>query len=140
MLVESQQLGSVEVPEKAVVKFPFGIPGFPAVRQFCLLEVKQGSRFKLLQSIEQADLAFVVTDPLMEDPGYPMDLVLRLARPIGLDPEELLAVAAIVTVPPPPATPTANLLAPLAMGLKSRLGVQVVLHETSYQMRHPISK
>lgn len=140
MLVESQQLGSLEVPEEAVVTFPFGIPGFPTERQFCLMEVKPGSRFKLLQSIGRADLAFVVTDPLLEEPHYPLDLVRRLAAPIGLEPEELLGVAAIVTVPPPPATPTANLLAPLAMGLKSRLGVQVVLHETSYQMRHPISK
>ena len=140
MLVESQQLGSLEVPEDAVVHFPFGIPGFPSERQFCLVEVKAGSRFKLLQCIDRADLAFVVTDPLIEDPGYPLDLVLRLAAPIGLEPDEPLAAAVIVTVPPPPETPTANLLAPLAMGLKSRVGVQVVLHETSYQMRHPISK
>ena len=140
MLVESQQLGSIEVPEEAVISFPFGIPGFPAARQFCLVEVKPESRFKLLQSMERADLAFVVTDPLLEDQGYPLEMVQRLATPIGMDPDEPLAVAVIVTVPPPPATPTANLLAPLAMGLKSRVGVQVVLHETNYQMRHPISK
>ncbi len=140
MLVQSQQLGPLEVPEEAVVDFPFGIPGFPSERRYCLMEVKPGSRFKLLQSIGRADLAFVVTDPLTEDPGYPLELVQRMAMPIGLEPKEPLAVAAIVTVPPPPATPTANLLAPLAMGLKSRLGVQVVLHETKYEMRHPISK
>jgi len=139
-LVQSQQLGPLEVPEEAVVDFPFGIPGFPSERRYCLMEVKPGSRFKLLQSIGRADLAFVVTDPLTEDPGYPLELVQRMAMPIGLEPKEPLAVAAIVTVPPPPATPTANLLAPLAMGLKSRLGVQVVLHETKYEMRHPISK
>lgn len=140
MEIESQQLGTLQVPEEAVISFPFGIPGFPVVRQFCLVEVKPGSRFKLLQCVERADLAFVVTDPLMEDPDYPLEVVQRLAAPIGLHPEEPLAAAVIVTVPPPPATPTANLLAPVAMGLESRLGVQVVLHDSSYQMRHPITK
>ena len=140
MQVVSQQLGTFEVPQSSVVNFPFGIPGFPRDRSFCLLEVKADSRFKLLQSVEREELAFVVTDPLIEDPGYPLELVQRLALPIGLDPDEPLAVAAIVTVPAAPAAPTVNLLAPLAMGLKSQIGVQVVLHETQYQMRHDLSK
>jgi flagellar assembly factor FliW len=47
-------------------------------------------------------------------------------------------VAAIVTVPKPPARPTANLLAPLVMGKNSRVGVQIVLHESTYEVRHEL--
>ena len=136
MQIQSEPLGPLEIPEESVVTFPFGIPGFPALRKYCLLEVKQGSRFKLLQSVELPALAFVVTDPVSLDPDYPMDDVRRIYGELGLDPAQPLAIAAIVTVPGPPTRPTANLLAPLVMGLTSRVGVQVVLHDSPYQVRH----
>lgn len=136
MQVESEQLGPLEIPEEAVIHFTHGIPGFPATKDFCLVEVKPGSRFKLLQSITRADLAFVVTDPMEVDADYPMDKVHEIAQDLGLDEGEPLAIASIVSVQPPPSPPTANLMAPLVMGLQSRVGVQVVLHNSPYGVRH----
>ena len=136
MRVVSEQLGEIEIPEQSVVTFSGGIPGFPAARRFCLVEVKPGSRFKLLQSVEEPGLAFVVTDPVDLDADYPLDQVRAAAVEVGLEQDEPLAVAAIVTVPSPPGRPTANLLAPLAVGMRSRLGAQIVLHEHAYGVRH----
>jgi flagellar assembly factor FliW len=136
MRIESEQLGPLEIPEEGIVTFPFGIPGFPTASQFCLVDVKPDSIYKLLQSTTDPQLAFVVTDPLVLDPDYPLQLVQQLACEYGLEPDEALAVAAVVSVPAPPARPSANLLAPLAMGMKSRLGVQVVLHSSPYRVRH----
>lgn len=136
MHIESQQLGPLEIPEENIVTFHQGIPGFPDVHEFCLLEVRAGSRFKLLQCITKADLAFVVTDPLLVAPDYPMDTIRTLAAQMGFDPEEPIAVAAIVTVPPQPSRPTANLLAPIVMGIHSRLAVQLILNDSQYQVRH----
>jgi flagellar assembly factor FliW len=132
----SEQLGPLEIPDDSLVSFAQGIPGFPTARRFCLLEVKPGSRFKLLQNVEDPALAFVVTDPVALDPSYPLDTVRELASLLGLAKDEPMAIASIVTVPPPPRRPTANLLAPLAMGMQSRLGVQVVLHDGDYRVRH----
>ena len=134
--IDSEQLGALEIPEQALVDFPSGIPGFPAARQYCVLELKPGSRFKLLQCADDPKLAFVVTDPLVLDPGYPLDRVQRLAAPLGIEPDEPLAAACIVTVHPRPRPPTANMLAPLAMGLRTRVGGQVVLHDSAYRVRH----
>jgi flagellar assembly factor FliW len=138
MRIESQQLGTLEIPAESTVEFLHGIPGFPRANSFCLIEVRPGSRFKLLQCTHIADLAFVVTDPLLVAPDYPLPVVQELASHHGLEIDEPLAVAAIVTVPPPPARPTANLLAPLAMGMRTRRGVQVVLHDSPYQVRHAL--
>jgi flagellar assembly factor FliW len=138
MRVESQQLGTLEIPEDAAIRFPQGILGFPKDRTFCLLEVKPGSRFQLLQSTEDSNLAFVVIDPLTVDPGYPLAAVRELAAQAGLAPDEQIGVAAIVTVAPPPARPTVNLMAPLALGLRTRQGLQVVLHAGQYQVRHAL--
>jgi len=138
MRVESQQLGTLEIPEESIVTFPLGIPSFPDALHFCLLEVRAGSRYRLLQCTDRPDLAFVVIDPLLVDPAYPLDDVRGAAADLGLKPDEPLAVAVIVTVPRPPGRPTANLLAPIAMGLRSRIGAQVVLHDSPYRVRHAL--
>ena len=138
MRIDSQQLGSLEIPEESTILFPSGIPSFPGARRFCLLDVRPGSRFRLLQCTEQTDLAFVVIDPLLVDAAYPLDQVRQAAAASGIEPDEPLAVAAIVTVPRPPGRPTANLLGPIAMGMRSRRGVQVILHESPYRVRHAL--
>jgi flagellar assembly factor FliW len=56
---------------------------------------------------------------------------------LGLPDNEELAVVVICTVPPAPAEPTANFMAPIGIGLDSRRGAQVVLHDTPYQPREP---
>jgi flagellar assembly factor FliW len=137
--IESQQLGHLEIPEDSVVDFPLGIPGFPHAHKFCLLEVKPGSRFMLLQCTTLANLAFVVTDPVAIDPNYPLDELRELAVEIGgLDAKEPLAIAAIVTVPPPPGTPTVNMVAPLIMGMQTRRGTQVILDSDRFLLRHAL--
>jgi len=47
-------------------------------------------------------------------------------------------VLAICTLAAAPEQPTANLLAPVAIGRQSRRGAQVVLHDAAYDSRHPI--
>ena len=139
-MVQSEQLGAFEVPEQQVVTFPFGLPGFPLARRFCMVEVRAGSQFKLLQDIEREDLAFVVTDPLLVDQQYPLQAAQQQAAMVGMNPDQPLAVAAIVTVPPPPASPTVNLAAPLVMGMTSQQGVQVIIPDSSYLVRHPLNE
>lgn len=136
--VQSCQLGPLEVPEESTIEFRSGILGFPGKRRFCVVEVKPGSRFQLLQSTDDGDLAFVVIDPLQLEPTFPLDAAREIAARQGLEADEPSAVAAIVTVPPPPARPTVNLLAPLVMGRRSRRGVQVVLHEFPYEVRREL--
>lgn len=114
---------------------PLGIPGFASAQQFILLDHRPGSMFRWLQSVDIPELAFVVIDPLTAAPDYPVDLVRRSVSFLELDPDEDMIVLAICTVPPAPEPPTVNLLAPIGIGLSSRKGAQVVLHETTYGPR-----
>ncbi len=136
--IESEQLGPLEIPKDSVVDFPAGLPGFPQAQQFCLVEVKEGSRFKLLQCTQKAELAFIITDPVTLIPDYPLNKIQQMAGPVGIEPDEPFAVAVIVTVPSPSTPPTANMMAPVAMGLVTRLGTQVILHDYPYMVRHPM--
>lgn len=136
--VASQQLGVIDVPEDKLLSFPNGLPGFLHAKEFCLVEVRAGSRFRLLQCTHDANLAFVITDPLLLDAAYPMDSVRRHAVLAGFDEKESFAVGVIVTVPPPPARATANLMAPVVMGLEHRVGLQLVLLDSTYDVRHAL--
>lgn len=138
MLIHSQQLGEVEVPEESVVSFPEGLLGFRDERRFCLISVRAGSRFSLLQSADRPDLAFVVTDPVELDKDYPIEGARQHALRVGVEEQEPLAVAVIVTVGVAGSKPTANMLAPLVIGTDSRVGVQVVMHDTDYLVRHEL--
>ncbi len=79
----------------------------------------------------------MVVEPQAFHPDYPVDLVRRAVEFVGLEEGEELGVLAICTVPPAPGKPTANLLAPIGVGVTSRKGAQVVLHETGFGAREP---
>ncbi len=127
----------IEVPEANVITMPLGIPGFAEAREFVLIDHKPGSMFRWLQSLDDAALAFVVIDPLMADPEFPVANVRSHLGFLDLDEDEEVVVVAICTIPPRPKTPTVNLLAPIGIGVNSRRAAQVVLHETTYDARAP---
>jgi flagellar assembly factor FliW len=102
-----------------------------------LVDHRPGSVFRWLQAIEFPDLAFVVIDPLAFVPDYPVENVRKAIAFCELEPDEEVAVLAICTVPPAPEEPTANFLAPLGIGLRSRRGAQIVLHDCGFDTRVP---
>lgn len=138
IVIQSQQLGTLEIPEDQLVNFPRGIPGFPNAQRFCLVQVKPNSRFQLLQSVDDPGLAFVVTDPLQIDEEYPVERIRKMAEDVGIEPNEPIAIASIVSVPVPPGKASVNMMAPLVMGVKSQTGVQVILHDSPFSVRHEL--
>lgn len=93
--------------------------------------------FRWLQAVEVPSLAFVVIDPLTFIPDYPVEQVRRAIAFCELEDDEEIAVLAICSVPPAPDEPTANFLAPLGIGLRSRRGAQIVLHDCGFDTRMP---
>lgn len=135
--VISQQLGALDVPSSALIRFPSGILGFADDQVFCLVQVKEGSRFQLLQSCNRPDLAFVVINPLLVVPDYDLEAVRRQAWDL-VGASEPLGVAGIVTVRETPQRPTVNLAAPLAIGARVGQGRQVLLTDGRYHIRHEL--
>ncbi len=138
MKLERTRFGTLEFPDDQLVHFPQGVIGFPRANRFVILDHGEGTPLRWLQAVEMPELAFLIIDPLPLVEGYPIDRIRQEAAELDLAEDEELAVAAVVTVPPQPATPTVNLLAPLAIGAESRRGLQVVLHDSSYHTRHPL--
>jgi flagellar assembly factor FliW len=136
------RFGALAFDPDRIILFPRGLLGFADQHHYMLADIPgNGAVFKLLQSIDDADLSFVVL-PLdrSEGPIAGPDLV---AAGAGLEIEEAaLAVLAIVTLRADAARVdfTVNLRAPLLIDTGRRLGYQHVLANDAYSLRHPLPR
>ncbi|QDF95631.1 flagellar biosynthesis protein FliW [Azoarcus sp. DD4] len=134
MKIESPVFGSAEVSDDKVIEFPAGLPGFDHCKRFVLVHEEGGdASVFLLQSADDADVAFSVTGPEQLGVNYEFALTdeevatLKLARP-----EEAL-VAVIVRKDGELGSPAstglrANFMAPLVINVEARRGLQKVIN------------
>jgi flagellar assembly factor FliW len=136
MIVQTSRFGAVEVDADRVISFTRGILGFPKYRQYVLIQPEPEATFYWLQSVEAADLAFVVTDPLLFVPDYQVPLREETRQDLGLS--DLSEASVLVIVNKVADLLTANLQGPLVIHATTRVAAQVVISEKKYQTRHPI--
>jgi flagellar assembly factor FliW len=136
MIVQTTRFGPLEVDQERAITFARGILGFPKHRQFVLIQPEADATFYWLQSVEAADLAFVVTDPLLFVPDYQVPLREETRQELGLS--DLSEASVLVIVNKVGDLLTANLQGPLVIHATSRAAMQVVVSEKKYATRHPI--
>lgn len=137
--VKSVKLGPLKVESDRLITFPEGIPGFSNVKRYFLIENDKGHPFGWLQAVEDPELAFVVTDPMLFNPNYQPPIPMEEFKRLKIDGGESLALLVIVTVPQEdPLKMTANFMAPLVINAKNRVGKQVILHDSQYSHREPL--
>jgi flagellar assembly factor FliW len=136
MIVHTSRFGAVEVDEDRVITFARGILGFPKYGRYALIQPEPDATFFWLQSVEAADLAFVVTDPLLFVPDYQVPLREETRQDLGL--ADLSEASVLVIVNKVGDVLTANLQGPLVIHATTRAAAQVVISEKKYQTRHPI--
>ena len=110
--------------------------GFPQYKNYVLIQPEADSTFYWLQSLEAADLAFVVTDPLLFVPDYQVPLREETRQDLGLAGTDLAEASILVIVNKVGDTLTANLQGPLVIHATTRAAAQVVISEKKYQTRH----
>ncbi len=83
-------------------------------------------------------MAFIVTDPLWLRPDYKVWVRDEDLDKIEAADDDAVAIYVIVTVPKDPQEMTVNLMAPLLINSRTRLGLQHVQVDVPYQIRHRI--
>ena len=138
VMVESG-FGRFEFDHDRTITFPKGIPGFHGYQEFGLTQLPEcfEADLMLLQSIEPADLSFIVRAHTPA-PGLiqPEDLA-EAARDLGID-EEDCGVMLITTFHnfAEGSKLSVNLRAPVLVDTAKRLAWQFVLSNDSYSVRH----
>jgi flagellar assembly factor FliW len=121
MQVDTSRFGIIEVGEKELISFPWGIPGFEQLKSYVLLEYKNGP-FQWLQSVEEPSVAFVVCTPDFLGLDYTApDLKKQL---IKLTNDEDLVVLNIVSFDREKRAVRFHVKSPLLFNVAERIGYQ----------------
>lgn len=143
MQFETQHFGTIEYTSESVFDFPAGLPGFEQEHRFVAIEQPSTKPILFLQSLTRPDLCFITLPVLVVDPGYRLAIAPDDLRALGLAEHrqpsigtEVLCLAIISVSEGSP--PTANLLAPLVVNLKTRCAAQVIQSESGYPHRHAL--
>lgn len=131
------RFGEVEYDPANLLLFPAGLIGLPTLHSFIVMpNTKQGPLF-WIQSVDDPDIAFVLTDPTNFFPDYEVTPDHAERNSLQIDPEDEYYVLTVVTVPPDQKI-TLNLAAPVLFAPKSNRAIQVILEKTEYQSRTPL--
>ncbi|MCR5494047.1 MAG: flagellar assembly protein FliW [Treponema sp.] len=137
MEVLTKAKGTVEVDEKQLVTFPDGIMGFEQYKKYALIN-SEYEPFIWLQSLDDANLAFLLVDPFLICSEYEADIDDASLKHIGIQSPEDLVVMTIVTIPSDGSAITANFLGPIVINRKNNKCIQVVLNDSRWTTKFDI--
>lgn len=136
--VPSDILGPLTVPEEEVFRFPSGLFGLPDCRSFVMVSAEREGLY-WLQSVEHAALTFLLADPFLYFPDYSVDLTDSQMRELEATEPAHAAVLVIITLPRARGEEaTANLQGPLVLNPTARIGRQLALQDSPFDLRAPI--
>lgn len=122
--INTTRFGELSVPEEKIITFKDGIPGFPNAKRYILLDYKD-SNLKWLQSIDDPDLAFIVTEALNIEPTFEVKLDKSVIDYLEITDEKNVAVLLILRTQD--GRVVANFNGPLILNAEKMLGVQVII-------------
>jgi flagellar assembly factor FliW len=135
--IELPRFGTCSFLASEVLTFPWGMPGFPDCHRFLALTVESQENVLWLQSLDDLKIALPVADPWLFFPEYDPRLPASARLSLELErPEDFTILA--VTIIPEAGAATMNLLAPIIINLRTRIGRQVTVEGENYSVRTPI--
>lgn len=138
MEVRTTRFGVITIAEDRVITFPQGILGFPGLTRYCLLQPGDDACFFWLQSIDDANLAFVVTDPAFFEKDYSVPIRQEQMESLSLDRLEDAQVFIIVNKIDDQLT--GNFQGPLIINTVNKTAEQMVLAEKRWTTRQTLMR
>jgi flagellar assembly factor FliW len=137
MKVQTLNFGELEVTESSIYFFSEGIPGFERAQTYALLELEEYSPFAHLQSTDNPDLVFILVNPFEFFPSYEFDLSDVIIDELKIKKEEdEIIIRSIVNNREGLVESTTNLIAPIVLNAKQRVGKQIILTQGEYTTKH----
>jgi flagellar assembly factor FliW len=138
MEIQTTRFGWMNVDEQQLINFPRGLLGFPGHKQFALVQTGEENYFFWLQSVDDPNLAFVLTDPSIFFKDFQVPVRDEISSELQLADPNFLQVFAICNKVGD--WLTGNLLGPLVVNNQNRLAMQVVLTEKKWTTRQPLMR
>jgi flagellar assembly factor FliW len=124
--------------EGAIINFPAGLVGYPALTAYRLFEPKDSYPLKFLQAVGQEDISFTCIDVQAIKPDYVVPLGDEDAQALAIrEPADALVLALLV-IPEDPRRMTANLAGPVVVNVKTLQARQIVLNIDQFSLAYPV--
>ena len=135
MKIDSPRFGVLEIEESKIIEFPAGLAGFEDCRRFSLFHPEdEAPKYYILQSLDDAALAFYVTDPAPLGFSYEMQLSEEELRLLQLGDTKQAVVLVILSKRQGQEGVHANLKAPLIINPQAQRGLQHIFDELRYNL------
>jgi flagellar assembly factor FliW len=137
----TRDFGMIEYSQDAELHFPRGLPGFEDQQRFLLIEPEALAPIVFLQSLATSALSFFAVSVWLVDPEYQIGITADDLAALGLATQphsggDVLCLAILSAQDNGPST--ANLLAPVVINPRTRVGLQAVRADAAYSHQHPL--
>ena len=133
------RFGEIEYDPANLLHFPTGMIGFPTLHDFVVMPNKKQGPLFWIQSVEEPQIAFVLTDPTNFFLDYHVVPDESEKASLHLGAEDNSFVLSVVTVPPDQKI-SINLAAPILYAPSTNRAVQVILEDTEYKTKTLLPK
>lgn len=138
--IETSRFGTVEVPSDKVITFPGGIPGFEGLKSYVLLDHDAEGLFKWMQSVDDPDIAFLLTLPDVFIPDFTLPKKGVQISNIGLKESEEPVLMVMVCVPVgDPGFITLNLKGPIVFNDNNMSAMQCIVDDDDFPCDYKVS-
>ena len=138
MKINSAKLGEIEYSEDDVITLSSPLLGFPDLQDFLIISDDNSYPFLWFQSVEDADICFILIDTNTFFNDYNPDIPKRELKVIAISDKKEMKLFSIVVVPTDPKLSTANLRAPLVVNFEKNLAKQIILDDDAYKIKMPL--
>jgi len=141
--ISTKFFGDRDCGSDSIYSFPAGLPGFEDQQSFCFLTIPGSEPLLFMQSTATRNLCFVLLPVLVADPSYKVNLTPEERAILELPAEPTLRIGrdilcAVTVCSESGTAPTVNMMAPVIVNLKAKIGLQVIHAEAGYSHRHPL--
>lgn len=139
MKINTTRFGEIEVSEDSSFELVSPLLGYENETKFVIIEHKETSNFRWLQSLKSPEIAFVVTAAGFFGIDYTFELPEQIQEELEItSADDILALNIVVIPHENPRASTINLLAPLIFNINNKKGAQVILNGTKFLVDHPL--
>ncbi len=136
----TSRFGTLSVAEDRIISFSRGIPGFGKLRRFILIDHDGEGLFKWLQSVEDPNVAFLLTNPNAYKADYAVPLKRAEIEELGVrDAGSVITLVMVCVSHGEKRQVSLNLKGPVVFNSENMLAMQCIVDRDDYPSSYVIN-
>lgn len=140
MEVISPVHGKITYDENEIIKFEKTILGFDKSKRFILKDANENDFFKILQSVDEPEVGFIVISPFEVENNYEINLNNEVINTLKIKEANNVLLYSLVTLNSKIEDITVNLKAPIVININNKKAQQFIIDKEKYKIKHPLVK